>query len=711
MRLAPIFATTRCKRFRSGARAFVFLVSLGSLPGGPGPTTLAAQEMAPAVGFTPSELFGYWKLDGDFSDALKSHDGTYVEESGGPAEFVTGADGRALDLTDGAGFVELGLEVGPGPKSISFFARTPDFEPELVWVGNRSPGVRGDYDHRFYLGSFTEQLFWGGGRNHRRGGVWPDLSPDRFHHYALVQRSGTEAGGSLEIYQNGALLQTVNYDGSTGSHAERLMRIGRGGGQLTHPCVSVVDDVAIFKRALSAAEVRAIATTGSVGALLASTPPVRPNVVVLLSDDLGYRDLGCYDGPVRTPVLDQLAADGMRFTDFYAGAAVCSPSRATLLTGRHHIRAGIYSWVHDQSQESHLLNREITLAEILRDAGYATAHVGKWHLGWSTPERAKPTPADHGFDHWFATANNAKPSHRDPVNFVRNSRPVGRLTGYAAQLVVDEAIAWLRQPRPAGQPFFLNVWFQEPHHPLAAPPELTAHYGEPTEEGAVYSATVENTDRAIGRLIQTLRSIAPAEETLIIYASDNGSYRRDRVGELRGVKGTNWEGGLRVPGIVSWPGTVPAGRVESTPAGVVDVLPTVCGLLGLPSPTGVHLDGADISPVLRGSAETFVRPQPMVWHLHKSRPIVALRDGRWSFVADPDREISRRNLFEEAWIPDIKASGYANFQLFDLEADPGQSEDVAARHPAVVARLRAALLRINDSIMREGPDYGASPNS
>src|SRR6056297_1171645 len=188
-----------------------------------------------------------------------------------------------------------------------------------------------------------------------------------------------------------------------------------------------------------------------------------PNVVVLLADDLGYQDIGCYDGPVQTPSLDGLAAGGMRFRQFYSGCAVCSPSRATLLTGRQHIRAGVYSWIHDPSQESHLLLREITLAEILKQAGYETAHIGKWHLGLPTPERDKPTPADHGFDHWFATWNNASPSHRDPNNFIRNGEPVGKLEGYSCQLVADEAIRWLDEERDPEAPFFLNIWFHEPH--------------------------------------------------------------------------------------------------------------------------------------------------------------------------------------------------------------------------------------------------------
>lgn len=443
------------------------------------------------------------------------------------------------------------------------------------------------------------------------------------------------------------------------------------------------------------------------GLLDAAAAGPRPNVVVLLSDDLGLRDIGCYGGPVNTPVLDALAARGVRFRDYYAGAAVCSPSRASLLTGRHHIRAGVYSWISDDRQRSHLLEREVTLAEVLKEQGYVTAHVGKWHLGLPNATYTKPTPREHGFDHWFATWNNADPSHHNPVNFLRNGTPVGKLEGYACDLVVDEAIAWL--DRLSGeQPFFLNVWFHEPHAPLAAPDDLVRRYGDPADRGAVYSGTIDNTDRAIGRLLAKLAAVAPLESTLIVYGSDNGSYRRDRVGDVRGVKGQNWEGGLRVPGIYFWPGTIHAGRVESTPAGLVDLLPTVCGLLGLPPPPGVHLDGADLSPLLDAkSSRTFERPQPLFWHLQKARPIVALRDDRWSLTADPDFELSTDNMFQEAWIPAIKSGTYTNWQLFDLEADPSQQRNLAATHPDVLARLKARLLAINASVMADGTDWHA----
>ncbi len=431
----------------------------------------------------------------------------------------------------------------------------------------------------------------------------------------------------------------------------------------------------------------------------------RPNVVILLSDDLGYRDLGCYGGPVKTPALDRLAAEGARFTNFYSGCAVCSPSRATLLTGRHHIRTGIYSWIHEPSQKSHLLESETTLAEILKGQGYETAHFGKWHLGLPYGKyKDKPTPRDHGFDYWFATANNAEPSHHNPTNFIRNGMPVGRLAGYSCQLVIDEAINWLDRRTAKSEPFFLNVWFHEPHEPLAAPGNLVDRY-KGSQKSKTYSGTIDNADRAIARLMKKLSETAPLENTLVIYSSDNGSKWEERVGELKGKKGTNWEGGIRVPGIFYWPGHIPAGKTVDVPAGLVDVLPTLCSILDIKPPVDHHLDGSSIEPLLLGDERRFRRLQPLFWHLHKSRPMVAMRDGRFSLVAEPDYELPRDNLFQEAWIPIIKKGGYKNFQLFDLVRDPGQENNIAESNPELVEALKKKMLSINASIMADGADW------
>ena len=430
-----------------------------------------------------------------------------------------------------------------------------------------------------------------------------------------------------------------------------------------------------------------------------------PNVVVLLADDLGYQDVGCYGGPVRTPAIDQLAKEGVRFTEFYSGCAVCSPSRATLLTGRHHIRTGVYSWISDEAQNSHLLLRERTIAEILKDRGYSTAHIGKWHLGLPTKNRSKPTPSHHGFDYWFTTWNNASPSHKNPNNFIRNGEAVGPLEGYSCQLVADEAIDWLDHHRHPKAPFFLNIWFHEPHAPIAAPDKIVSIYGELKDKAAIYSGTIDNTDRAIHRVVEKLKAMGVRENTLIIYASDNGSYRDDRVGNLKGKKGSNWDGGIRVPGIFSWPGVIKQNRAVKEPAGLVDILPTLCGLLNLEVPKDRMIDGSDLSTLLQGEANKFRRHQPLFWHLQKSRPIVAMRDGDFSLVANPDYEISQSNMFQESWIPIIKTGGYKDFQLFDLSKDPGQIENIASENPELLNKLKAKLLKMNQSIMADGVDW------
>ena len=481
----------------------------------------------------------------------------------------------------------------------------------------------------------------------------------------------------------------------------------------------------------------------------------RPNVVLLLADDLGYRDIGCDGGPVKTPALDRLAANGVRFTDFYSGAPTCTPSRATLLTGRQHIRTGIYGVIVFDDSPMHLLEREVTLAEVLKDQGYATAHFGKWHVGHKEPR--KPNPNNHGFDYWFGMHSGASPSHKNPRNFLRNGEPVGDLEGYSCQIVVDEAITWLDEERDPDAPFFLNFWFHEPHDRVAAPDEIVSQYGALDDPGAIYSGTIDNTDRAIARLLEKLKEVDAPEDTLIIYSSDNGSYRADRVGNLRGVKGSAFEGGIRVPGIFYWPGTITNGYVEHEPAGLVDVLPTVCGLLGIDTPEGVHLDGSDLSPLLTDRGDEFTRHQPLFWAVPTSSPAVAMRDGNYTLLAYRDYEIPRdhqaiaalvaqiedvllkantpgfsggltqRDLWKEVLknreaealrhkfmrlagfqassIPATKAGGYRQFELYDLVKDPGQQNDVSTEFPEVTASLKKKLLAINASVMADAHDW------
>ena len=479
----------------------------------------------------------------------------------------------------------------------------------------------------------------------------------------------------------------------------------------------------------------------------------RPNVVTLLVDDLGYRDIGCYGGPVKTPVLDKLAAEGVRFTDFHSGAPVCSPSRATFLTGRNHIRAGVYSVLSEQRHRMHLLRSETTLAEVLKDAGYGTAHFGKWHLGMPVNNRDNPTPAEHGFDYWFGLVNGAHPSHKDPTNFLRNGKPVGPMKGYSCQLVVDEAIDWLDKKRDADAPFFINLWFNEPHAVIAAPDEIVSRYGALNDQAAIYNGTIDNTDRAIGRLVAKLEQLGELDNTIIHYSSDNGSYRQDRCGKLRGKKGSHHEGGHRVPGIFYWRGKIPGGRIEKEPAGAVDLLPTICGLLGIDKPKDVFLDGSDLTPLLTRTG-SFERHQPLFW---MNGSTMAMRMGDHTLLApstarlpfdnakanrllqqtklalgdDLEKELGGLDLrsrmfngrfanreanrlrdeframfyFNEALIPLMKKGGVDRVQLYDLSKDLGQQNDIAKERPELVARMKKQAAAIHRSVMADAPEW------
>ena len=431
-------------------------------------------------------------------------------------------------------------------------------------------------------------------------------------------------------------------------------------------------------------------------ALLQPVPDPPPNVLLILCDDLGYGDLGCYGHPdIETPHLDRLAAGGVLFTQFYATSPVCSPSRAGLLTGRSPDRAGVFDWIPEGSPV-HLHADEPTLPALLKGNGYDTCHVGKWHLNGAFNADAQPQPGDFGFDHWFATQNNAAPSHRDPRNFVRNGDPVGELSGYSCGLVAEEAVRWLDGRGDAGAPFFLNVWFHEPHQPIASPKELTDRYGNQTrtELEAEYFANVTNMDRAVGTLLNALDRRGERENTVVIFTSDNGPEDRFRyrgaassfgsTGGLRGRKLWLYEGGVRVPGIVSRPGKIEP-REDATPVGAVDLLPTLCELTGTDLPSR-PLDGADLSGLwLRGEVPT--RETPLFWSYYKALggPVAAVRDGRRVLLGRDDG-----------------ADGLDRFELYDLRRDERQARDVAPAEKGAVNRLSERLSALHREVRAEG---------
>lgn len=437
-----------------------------------------------------------------------------------------------------------------------------------------------------------------------------------------------------------------------------------------------------------------------------------PNILVLLADDLGYGDLGCYGHPhIRSPHLDRLAEEGMRLTDCYSAAPNCSPARTGLMTGRTPWRVGIHNWI-PMLSPMHVVEEEVTIATLLREAGYDTCHTGKWHLNGRFNLPGQPQPDDHGFDHWFSTQNNALPNHRNPWNFVRNGIPVGPLEGYAADLVVDEAIGWLRERPDQAKPFFLFVCFHEPHEPVASAPRFTRQYEEfdDPSQRALYG-NVTQLDAAAGKLLAEIDSLGLREDTLVFFTSDNGPAITGRhpygsSGDLRAKKGHIWEGGIRVPGILRWPSRISAGSESSVPVSGVDLLPTLCELAGFSPPDDRPIDGASIVPVFSG--EPVVRKMPLYWHFIRARSEVkvALRDGDWKIVAGIDREdlTPSGSITEEEGVV-YREGELSEFELYHLREDPGETRDLREREPERFAAMQAQLRRKYHEVRNESPAW------
>ena len=464
--------------------------------------------------------------------------------------------------------------------------------------------------------------------------------------------------------------------------------------------------------------VLAAAVVSTSTSFAANDQQARPDILLILLDDSGWTDFGCYGSEIETRNIDRLAEEGMRFTDCHSAAPNCSPSRAGLLTGRTPSRVGIYSYL-PSKHVMHLREQEVTVAELLRDAGYRTGHFGKWHL--TRLQQSQPQPSDHGFDYSLGTDNNASPSHHNPKNFVRNGESVGEMKGYSCQLVVDEALGWLtkaKQDDPQ-RPTFTCVWFHEPHTPIASPPELVKKYQsiypEYSKKQATYYANIENVDRAVGKLMRGLRSLRMDESTLIFLTSDNGPLGDHSKVGLRGRKSHVWEGGHRVPGIFRWPGKIAAGTVCKEPICGVDFLPTACEIAGVDPPGDRVLDGTSVWPLLQGRTADFTRRHPLYWFFYRLTPAIAMRNGDWVLIADTDdaqRPKAHPLLRED--IPKIKESRPNRFELYHLGEDLAQRTDVADEHPDILARMKRQLTAFHGQVIAEGPaweipaDYGAT---
>ena len=439
-----------------------------------------------------------------------------------------------------------------------------------------------------------------------------------------------------------------------------------------------------------------------------------PNLVVILCDDLGYGDLECYGHPViKTPHLNRLASEGIRFTNCYSAAPVCSPSRVGLLTGRSPNRAGVYDWIPIAGKPAankrhlvHMRKEEKTIANYLQEAGYQTCQVGKWHCNSRFNQPEQPQPGDFGFDHWFATQNNASPSHENPNNFVRNGNKVGPTEGYSCQIVVDEAIDWL-ETQKNNQPFFLFVAFHEPHEPVASPQNLVAAYRQfaRTEDEAQYFANVANVDLAVGRLVDAIEQQKLRDNTLLVFTSDNGPETLNRYrsanrsygqpGPLRGMKLHTTEAGFRVAGIINWKDHLSKNLIGTTnhsPISSLDLLPTFCDLANIAISSDGELDGISLKPLLDG--KKFARQQPLIWAYYNAinETRVAMRHGKWKVLARLNGGATQKltNVTNEM-LPLIRDAKLTDIEIYDLSRDISEQNNLAKSDQALTKELSQRL--------------------
>ena len=424
----------------------------------------------------------------------------------------------------------------------------------------------------------------------------------------------------------------------------------------------------------------------------ATTPPPNsappPNIVLIFADDLGYADLGCFGSPrLKTPHLDRMAAEGRRFTSFYAAQAVCSASRAALMTGCYPNRIGIAGALGPQAK--HGINEsETTIAEVLKTRGYATAVFGKWHLG----HHAKFLPTHHGFDEYFGLpySNDMSPNHPtsgknfpplpliDGEKTVEHNPDQSQLTTRYTQHAVDFI------DRNHARPFFLYVPHTMPHVPIHVSDKHKGKSGQ-----GLFGDVILEIDWSVGEILAALSRHHLEEKTLVIFTSDNGPWltygnHAGSAGPLREGKGTTWEGGVREPCIMRWPGRIPAGSVTNDMAATIDLLPTLARLAGAEPQADRMIDGVDIRPLL--FAEPGAKPRDS-YYFYWNDHLQAVRKGRWKLHFPHDY----RSVGEGAGGRDGKPGPYVQkrtgTELYDLEADVGERHDVAKDHPDIVAQL------------------------
>ena len=463
------------------------------------------------------------------------------------------------------------------------------------------------------------------------------------------------------------------------------------------------------------------------GAILAgrgvakNAQPPRPNVILCMTDDQGWGDTGYNGHPhLKTPNLDKMASQGVRFDRFYSAAPVCSPTRGSCVTGRHPSRYGI-----NFAMDGHMKPQELTLYEALQAEGYATGHFGKWHIGTLTPERGAQNrwgvwskkPKEHYSPPWVngvetCFVTESKVPTWDPMKMPEHwkkknapaDQPFGNdyftgpgkiakenLQGDDSRVIMDRAIPFIKQATAAKKPFLAVVWFHTPHSPVLAGPKHLAMYKDRPEHEAHYYGCVTAMDEQVGRLRKTLEDLNVADDTIMFFCSDNGPARQGKKrhvgspGALRGYKLSLFEGGIRVPGLMTWPRRIKRAKIVKSPASTSDYVPTVYDALGIkPKGQPAPMDGVSLLPVVCGNETK--RPRPIAFALHGKSALV---DNRYKIYSSNKGKI---------------------YALYDLADDPGEKNDIAAKHPEIVASMKKTLetWRASCKASNAGEDYKTS---
>lgn len=426
----------------------------------------------------------------------------------------------------------------------------------------------------------------------------------------------------------------------------------------------------------------------------------RPNFVIILADDMGYADLSCYGNDrYQTPHLDQLAREGLKFTDFHSNGTVCSPTRAALMTGRYQQRCGIDEVITADPRDGKrdrlgMPDSEVTLAELMQTAGYTTGIMGKWHLGY-TPQF---NPTRHGFDVFrgYISGNVDFHSHIDQANFEDwwHNADLHPEVGYSTHLITQHAVHFIEQN--VDRPFCLYVAHEAPHSPYQGPgdppvrgPDARPALSNKAQIQRAYREMVQEMDQGIGQIMATLKANNLDDNTMVFFFSDNGGTQQANNGELRGFKGSVWEGGHRVPAIARWKGQIPAGSITSATAMGMDLLPTLLDLGSVAPPVDLHFDGISLKTVLLDQAP--LPERTLFWGFNGR---YAVRHGHWKLIANNSSNATSKNR---------RAGTEPVVALFDLSTDSGETNDLANQEPRITSQLQQQLRQWQRAVALDPP--------